>query len=434
MPFIGSISTGSAKGFGHFRKNGASLKFSISPAVSGKSTWDLDVDGPLTLSAAGTWTITPLSAITVQGKMWGAGGGSGRNGAVCTGGAGGYAFANDITLTSGVAYKLIVGQGGMALDTTGGGMTNGSYKGTSGYGQGGAATQYGGSGGGGTAICVSSNYTPILVAGGGGGGGSESNNSGAGGGTNGQNGEGSSGQGAQGITPGSSVQGDVAATAWSGSGGGNGGYGTYVSGGGGGGYAGGGCMDTNSYGGGGGGSGYANVSYTSIYSLATGNLSTPPATNDGDRSSSGSGATTTSRASDGKIILRKPSTLVARFTENNAATNGTFPTSWTFNTGILTDQVTNGVTNSGGVLFGADDIVAVDLGSTKTIASITPYGTFGNLSWAYSTDGENWTRLQAAQTPVTPGNPITFNVSARYVAIATGNGGAICYEISVSYS
>ena len=38
--------------------------FSISPAYTGKSTWDLAVDGPLNISATGTYTITPTNTFT----------------------------------------------------------------------------------------------------------------------------------------------------------------------------------------------------------------------------------------------------------------------------------------------------------------------------------------------------------------------------------
>lgn len=280
--------------------------FTISPAVGGKTSWNLDTDGVLSLSTSGTWTITATSSFTGNCKLWGAGGGAGRNGASCPGGGGGFSVAN-VSFSNGVVYTLVIGEGGQALDTTGGGMVSGSYRGTSGYGRGGAATQYGGSGGGGTGLALgTSPYTPIIVAGGGGGGASELGSSGAGGGTNGQNGSDTSGQGAQGITPGTGVQQDTPATAWSGASGGDGGYGTYVSGGGGGGYAGGGAMDTNQNGGGGGGSGYVNTTYTNGTGITVaGSGSTPAASSDIDKpSNTATGATSSSRANPGAFILR----------------------------------------------------------------------------------------------------------------------------------
>ena len=51
--------------------------FNISPAYSGYSTWNLNVDGPLSFSTAGTWTITPTVNFTATVKAWGAGGGGG---------------------------------------------------------------------------------------------------------------------------------------------------------------------------------------------------------------------------------------------------------------------------------------------------------------------------------------------------------------------
>lgn len=280
--------------------------FTISPAVGGKTSWNLDTDGTLTLSSAGTWSLTATSSFTGNCKIWGAGGGAGRNHSSCPGGGGGFSVAN-VNFSSGVVYSIIVGEGGRALDTAGGGMTNGSYKGTSGYGRGGAATQYGGSGGGGTGLTLAASpYTPILVAGGGGGGASELGNAGAGGGTNGGNGSGTSGQGAQGIIPGTGVQEDTAATAWSGSSGGDGGYGTYVSGGGGGGYAGGGAMDTNQNGGGGGGSGYVNSAYTSgTGTTVAGSGSTAAASSDTDKpANTATGATSETRAYPGAFVLK----------------------------------------------------------------------------------------------------------------------------------
>ena len=63
---------------------GAARIFDISPAVSGLTTWDLDVNGALNLSTAGTWTITTTAPFSASVKMWGGGAGygfsSGANG------------------------------------------------------------------------------------------------------------------------------------------------------------------------------------------------------------------------------------------------------------------------------------------------------------------------------------------------------------------
>ncbi len=64
---------------------GVQRMLALSPSVSGKSTWNLDADGPLVLSTSGRWTITPLTALSVNVKAWGGGGGS------TSAGAGGYA-------------------------------------------------------------------------------------------------------------------------------------------------------------------------------------------------------------------------------------------------------------------------------------------------------------------------------------------------------
>jgi len=45
----------------------------LSPAVSGITNWNLDSDGPLTLSSSGTWTLTPTSSFNANIKVWCAG-------------------------------------------------------------------------------------------------------------------------------------------------------------------------------------------------------------------------------------------------------------------------------------------------------------------------------------------------------------------------
>src|SRR3990167_7857353 len=65
--------------------------FNVSPAVSGKTTWNLDIDGPMTISTAGSWTITPHSGLSANVKLWGGGGG----------GDGGNAPSTDVAGTAG---------------------------------------------------------------------------------------------------------------------------------------------------------------------------------------------------------------------------------------------------------------------------------------------------------------------------------------------
>lgn len=156
----------------------------ISPAVNGKTSWNLDADGPLLLSTAGTWTITPSGTMTLSTKLWGAGGGGGGgdDGPVYSGkGGGGSYVAGQYLASASVPLTAVVGGGG------GGGITrpepavNGG--GAGGYNGGGAGatsgkTGYSGAGGGGggrTELLLGSNT--LACAGGGGGGGGDGNTS-----------------------------------------------------------------------------------------------------------------------------------------------------------------------------------------------------------------------------------------------------------------
>ena len=155
--------------------------FSISPSVSGKSTWDTGTDGALNLSTQGTWTIVPSNTFTGSVTMWGGGGGSGNQGG--TGGGGGYS-TGQFVFQSGVTYIIRVGQGGRA----GGGGTAG--------GGGGSGDVNRGGGGGYTGFFVTSETqgNARMIAGGGGGAGGDANNittfeqGGAGGGSSGEQG------------------------------------------------------------------------------------------------------------------------------------------------------------------------------------------------------------------------------------------------------
>lgn len=273
VPLFGVVAT---------RHGGASVRsFSISPAVSGKSVWNLDIDGPLNLGTSGTWAIVPTSTFTLTQKSWGAGGQS--NVGLSLGAAAGFA-GGLVVLLSGLTYTLTVG----SVGTTGGGATNS------------LGIKSGGFSG------ITQGVADILIAPGGGGGG-YGGDAGAGGGTTGQAGTnfdpatpgcqglggtpsagGAGGNGLGGA--GSARQGGNGGTSGGPFPGGPGGGGHY--GGGGGGYNGGGGA-----GGGGGGSGYADPGSVTSAVLTAGNRTTPG--NSGDGSRGGSGDVNT----DGRLLI-----------------------------------------------------------------------------------------------------------------------------------
>ena len=168
--------------------------FTISPSVSGLSTWNLDVNGPLILSTASSWTVVPTIDTLINIKMWGGGGGGGGHdsgdagGAIYSGWGGAGSFIKgQINLTGSTTYTLYVGGAGAAgVYTSGGAPAGGANGGGAGSNGNSGASGQGGGGGGRTEIMQSS--TPIVCAGGGGGG----NGHGNGGGTAG-NGNGSTG-------------------------------------------------------------------------------------------------------------------------------------------------------------------------------------------------------------------------------------------------
>ncbi len=149
---------------------------SISPAVGGRTSWDLDTNGPLVLSSAGTYTITPQYKVSTSVKLWGAGGGGGRSyaGIAYIQGGGGGAAQGTVELAKNTSYTVIVGGGGQ-----GGSVGNpaGGSPGWGGSGRVGGTGYYAGAGGGlsglfaGTGITDTSASNALLVAGGGGGGG-----------------------------------------------------------------------------------------------------------------------------------------------------------------------------------------------------------------------------------------------------------------------
>jgi hypothetical protein len=297
--------------------------FTISPAVSGKSTWDLNSDGPLNLITAGTWTITPQTAsFAANVKVWGAAGGAGFNGG--TGGGGGYAFGR-ISFQTSTSYLLVVGAGGNKA-TSGAGATGGTGVGTGGTG-GGVNGGGGGGGGAGSGVFFSTTMNQanaILVGGGGSGAAGIGYNGGPGGGTTGFGGEGwqgggcwSGGGGTQSAAgSGSSCNyGDEGAVGSAGSGmnGGNGGNGVnssnrYGGGSGGGGYwgGGGGTGGGGGSGAGGGGSGFisANTARVTLTSMTAGGLGGLPGNDtDPNRDTNAGKGITSAAGSPGQIYI-----------------------------------------------------------------------------------------------------------------------------------
>jgi len=276
--------------------------FTISPAVSGISTWDTTINGALILDTYGTWTITPTSNMNANVVMWGAGGG-GATGSTDGGtvphrsmrGGGGGSANGFMILNAGISYIVRVGRGGRGANATaityfadvgGGGAAYGD--GNWGSGSGGAYT--------GVFRTSETQANAVMIAGGGGGSGlnrHSNNNSGggAGGGTNGQRGfydgtnasPGTNSVTGGGGTPsagGSGATGTSYGTANSGGaliGGTISGSVTLIGSGGGSGYYGGGAgtYSGDVVGGGGGGSGFANSSVTSGVTLHTGDRFNP---------------------------------------------------------------------------------------------------------------------------------------------------------------
>ena len=151
--------------------------FNISPAIGSKTTWNLDVDGPLTVSGFDTWTISPAAGafnvyVDINGAAGGAGGDSTYSGGV---GGKGSRFYGGFSLDG--TYKLIPGNVGGSVGYyawEGGEPGTGSYSG----GRGGVAAMgeafsTGGGGGGGASVILNgADELQIGVGGGGGGGGS----------------------------------------------------------------------------------------------------------------------------------------------------------------------------------------------------------------------------------------------------------------------
>lgn len=132
---------------------GSPRRFTVSPAIGGKTEWNIDTDGPLDLSVAGVWDFTPHTNFVTHFKTWGgAGGDAGQDGGPA--GAG----TADIQWLRGVQYKVYVGGGGtISLGGLNGGANGGSA--------------YGGfaAGGGGYSGLRLATGEPLLIAPGGGG-------------------------------------------------------------------------------------------------------------------------------------------------------------------------------------------------------------------------------------------------------------------------
>lgn len=297
--------------------------FSISPAVSGKSTWILATDGPLSLTTAATqYSVIPNCNAVVNVTMWGAGGGSGQYPAPgLSPGAGGGFSRGLLKMYTSNTYAMTVGAGG----------------------GGGASARVSGGGGGATGIqTLTTNYILMVAGGGGGSWGigvppAYDGRGGAGGGTNGQEvtagvsgGGGTQGAGGGGgvNAPGNNAAaggfksgGNGASTtlSWPAAGGagwapgGAGGFDSAAAGGGGGGggyYGGGGGSYSSAAYGGGGGSGYLHPTEVLQPASNTGNRETVANTNDAIRGTAGNGGTTQGASgSAGKIYITHAYTL-----------------------------------------------------------------------------------------------------------------------------
>lgn len=152
----------------------AARSFSISPAVSGKTIWNLDIDGPLVLSTPGAYTLTPNVGFRGTVKLWG-GGGGGCSGAAVVGTDGGNTTAFGMSAGGGKkAPTFAFGSTVQGSPGTGGTASGGDINtnGPSGSSKTGGTSPNGGTGGTGGAlfsVTPGSNGNP---PGGGGGGGS----------------------------------------------------------------------------------------------------------------------------------------------------------------------------------------------------------------------------------------------------------------------
>lgn len=252
-------------------KKNSSVTITISPAVEGRTTYDLTriSGGVLTLSSFGAWNLTPNTTFSANVLIWG-GGGSAQP---ANGGAGGFS-TGVITFKQNVSYNVVVGRAGAS-----------------------------GAGGGGSGIEYLTNSVPIIVAGGGGGGGITAG--GAGGGIVAQSapgapagiGTGATAYGA--ASPGGYRLGGPSASTFGFGAGGLGSQPTF-SGGGGGFYGG----SNGPFGnGGGGGSGFIDSTDLLLANTQTGANTVPPFSTYSGRGSNGNGAPSGSFGGDGLIVI-----------------------------------------------------------------------------------------------------------------------------------
>ncbi|KWA83723.1 hypothetical protein WL29_20360 [Burkholderia ubonensis] len=162
--------------------NGAQRILALGTAINGKTRWNLDTDGPLSMPGPLGMTVTPQSSMNITMKLWGAGGGGGGSDAAATGpgiGGGGAYLSGYYKAARNVPLSVVAGGGG-----GGGYSATGPYGGGAGGWQGGGAggpaglvgSSGGGGGGGGlTAVMLAADNTRIACAGGGGGGGGGGN-------------------------------------------------------------------------------------------------------------------------------------------------------------------------------------------------------------------------------------------------------------------
>ncbi|KVP75433.1 hypothetical protein WJ96_06905 [Burkholderia ubonensis] len=161
---------------------GVQRVLTLNPAINGKTSWNLDTDGPLVMPGPLGATITPQSSMTFTVKLWGAGGGGGGMDAAATGpgvGGGGAYLSGYYKATKNAPLSVVVGGGGAGGYTSTGpyGGGTGGWQGGGNGGPAGAVGSSGGGGGGGglTALLRASDNARIACAGGGGGGGGGGN-------------------------------------------------------------------------------------------------------------------------------------------------------------------------------------------------------------------------------------------------------------------
>jgi len=99
--------------------------FNISPALYGRTTWNLDTQGPINISSSGQWTFAPTSTFHANLKLWGAGGSGNKYNAIqSTGGCGGYS-GGTASFQNGSSYVILCGEGGSLAAANAGPSTRG---------------------------------------------------------------------------------------------------------------------------------------------------------------------------------------------------------------------------------------------------------------------------------------------------------------------